>query len=238
MDFTLFLPCNMYFPCMKADPKKEAERYVKGLIEKGENQQLDFKYEISDAKKMAKTFSAFANTKGGKLLIGVKDNGKISGVSSEEEAYMAESAAHIFCKPAVNFSLKKWTVEGKNILEVQIPSSRQKPHFAKDDKGNWIAYVRVGDQNIKANRILIDVWKNEGKQRGVWLNYGKEEKILIEYLNENRMISLSKFIRIARIDRNRAEKILVKLISIKVIIVEISETTTYFLLNPLNDSTV
>ena len=58
--------------------------YIHALIAEGEHQQQDFKFEISDARKIAKTLSAFANTNGGKLLIGVKDNGKIAGVRSDE----------------------------------------------------------------------------------------------------------------------------------------------------------
>jgi predicted HTH transcriptional regulator len=211
----------------------EADRYVKRLIERGENQQLDFKFEISNARKMAKTFSAFANTEGGKLLIGVKDNGRISGVRSEEEAYMAESAAQVFCRPAVDFSMKKWVVEGKNVLEVEIPTSKNRPHFAKDERGEWIAYVRVGDQNIRANRVLVKVWKNE-RRKGVWLKYGKEEKALMDFLAENENITLSGFTRIARTNRLRAERILVKLILMKVIDVEITEKAVFFRLNPLN----
>jgi predicted HTH transcriptional regulator len=184
---------------------------------------------------MAKTFSAFANTEGGKLLIGVKDNGRISGVSSEEEAYMAESAAHVFCRPSVSFILKKWVVEGKSVLEVDIPTSMNRPHFAKDEKGEWIAYVRVGDQNIKANPILVNVWKNEGRKKGVFLNYGIEEKKLIDFLKENEKITLSRFIRIAPTNRARAERILVKLILMKVIDVEITEKAVFFRLNPLNN---
>ena len=49
--------------------------YIHALIAEGEHQQQDFKFEISDARKIAKTLSAFANTDGGRLLIGVKDNG-------------------------------------------------------------------------------------------------------------------------------------------------------------------
>ena len=56
---------------------------IEALIEQGEHQQLDFKFEVSDSKKIARTLSAFANTDGGRLLIGVKDNGNISGVRSE-----------------------------------------------------------------------------------------------------------------------------------------------------------
>ncbi|WP_302323539.1 helix-turn-helix domain-containing protein, partial [Bacteroides caecimuris] len=47
--------------------------YIHALIAEGEHQQQDFKFEISDARKIAKTLSAFANTDGGRLLIGVKD---------------------------------------------------------------------------------------------------------------------------------------------------------------------
>ena len=45
---------------------------IEALIAQGEHQQLDFKFEVSDSKKIARTLSAFANTDGGRLLIGVK----------------------------------------------------------------------------------------------------------------------------------------------------------------------
>ena len=44
---------------------------IEELIAQGEHQQLDFKFEVSDSKKIARTLSAFANTDGGRLLIGV-----------------------------------------------------------------------------------------------------------------------------------------------------------------------
>ena len=45
---------------------------IEELISQGEHQQQDFKFEVSDSKKIARTLSAFANTDGGRLLIGVK----------------------------------------------------------------------------------------------------------------------------------------------------------------------
>ncbi len=212
---------------MKTDTQK-AGQYINALIQLGENQRLDFKFEISDAKKMARTFSAFANTDGGKLLIGVKDNGRITGIRSEEEIYMAESSAHLYCKPAVEYHIRKWFVEGRCVLEIDIPASAAKPHFAPNDAGEWIAYVRVGDQNLQANSILVDFWKSQGKQRAVLLNYGKEEKMLMSYLKENERISLSKFTKIARIGKEDAEKILINLLLLKVIQMEITEKGVYF----------
>ena len=68
--------------------------YLLSLIREGEHQQQDFKYRVSDAHKLAKSVSAFANTDGGRLLIGVRDDGNMSGVRSEEEIYMMHQAAY------------------------------------------------------------------------------------------------------------------------------------------------
>ena len=63
----------------------KVSKYILDLISQGEHQNQDFKFEINDAKKIARTLVAFSNADGGKLFIGIKDNGKITGVSSEEE---------------------------------------------------------------------------------------------------------------------------------------------------------
>ena len=57
---------------------------VKKLIFEGEGVTLDFKKTITNCEKIARTMAAFANNKGGRLLIGVADDGTITGVKSEE----------------------------------------------------------------------------------------------------------------------------------------------------------
>lgn len=57
---------------------------------------------------IARSLSAFANTEGGRLLIGVKDNGKIAGVRSDEEIYMIEAAATMYCKPKVELETQTY----------------------------------------------------------------------------------------------------------------------------------
>ena len=61
--------------------------YIQQLITEGEHVHQDFKFAISDARKIAKSLSAFANTGGGRLLIGVKDNGKIAGIHDRSCSY-------------------------------------------------------------------------------------------------------------------------------------------------------
>jgi predicted HTH transcriptional regulator len=209
-----------------ADVKKL--NYIKDLIHSGEGQNLDFKFEINDAKKLARTFSAFSNTSGGKLLIGVKDNGKISGIQSDEEEYMVESAAHLYSKPGINYSVKKWFIEGKCILEVNIPESNKRPHLAPDEKGIWKAYVRVQDQNMKANRVLVSVWKNSNRKKGAFISFNKEEMALLDYLDHNGEISFSRFMKTARISPRQAEKILVNLILMDALEMVITKKSTFF----------
>lgn len=160
------------------------DNYVQELILQGEHQQQDFKFEISDARKIAKSLSAFANTDGGRLLIGVKDNGKIAGVRSDEEAYMIESAANVYCSPEVRFSMIQHRVEGRVVLEVSIPEAENKPVCAKNEENKLLAYVRIADENILASPIHIEVWKQKKGVKGKLIEYTEIEKKLLDKLSD------------------------------------------------------
>jgi len=197
--------------------------YIHKLIAQGEHQQLDFKFEIADSRKIAKTFAAFANTDGGKLLIGVKDNGVIAGVRSEEEKFMAEAAAQMYCSPNVDFEYKEWLVDGKKVLEVTIHKGNEKPYYAENEDRKWMVYIRVNDQNILANRVLINAWKRKARPEGTYINYSNKERLLLEYLEVNESVSLSKFRKLAKITVYKAENILTNFLALDIIEIEISE---------------
>lgn len=191
--------------------------YIKKLIAEGEHQQLDFKFEISDSRKIAKTLVAFANTDGGTLLIGVKDNGNIAGVRSEEEYYMVDAAARMYCMPQVSFNVRKWNIDGKAVLEVIIPKSDETPHFAEVEQKKWMAYLRVKDENILANTIQLKVWQNRKREKGIYLEFSEKEKVLLHYLEQYPSISVSKFCKVGMVSRQTAEDILANLITIGLI---------------------
>jgi len=193
---------------------------------------LDFKFEISDSKKIARTLAAFSNTDGGKLLVGVKDNGAIAGVRSDEEFYMVEGAAQLYCRPAVDFATREWTVDGKTVLEIDIPKSNNGPCSAPDKEGKWMVYIRVHDQNLLANTVLLRVWQLKNRKKGIIIRYTDKEKMLLDYLDKNGEITLTKFRKIAGISRKVAEKVLVDLITLKIIRMEITEKSIFYLINP------
>lgn len=202
---------------------------VKTLIAQGEHQQLDFKFEISDAAKIARSLVAFANTDGGKLLIGVKDNGVIAGVRSEEEKFMLENAAQRYCKPEVHFTTKPWLVDGKHVLEAIIPPSTLVPHRAPDHNGNYRAFVRVNDQNLLANGVLMKVWKKRMAGKNVHFEYTETIQELLLFLQNNRQVSLKETRQITGLSKFRAEQILSDLIILEVIEMKMTEMETTFI---------
>lgn len=204
--------------------------FIKNLIAEGEGLELDFKYQITSASKIAKTLVAFANTEGGRLLIGVKDNGNIIGVKSDEEIYMIELAAEKYCDPPVKVEMNDWTVDGKVVLEVKVLKSDQKPHYAKDENGKWLVYIRKEDENLLADKVLVEVYKREKRKQHTLIRYEKPEQLLLDYLSKNPQITFMEFCRLAKIPPRIAERVLVNLVSIGVVDVQLTGKANFFTL--------
>ncbi|WP_199118888.1 helix-turn-helix domain-containing protein [Pedobacter sp. ASV28] len=207
---------------------------IKRLILAGENVSLDFKKTISNCEKIAKTLVAFANNKGGKLLIGVADDGTIKGVKAEEEEkYMITRAAHQFCKPAIEPSFEEYLVDDKLVLVAEIPKSDTKPHYALDEQGKWWVYFRVQDKSVLASKILIEVLKKDGENEGTFIAYSEQEKALLEYLGANGRITLKEFSKLTRSAYKKAQKIIVNLILSGIILPHITEKEEYYVMADL-----
>lgn len=186
--------------------------YIHKLIAEGEHQTQDFKFEISDACKIAKSLSAFANTDGGQLLVGIKDNGKITGIRSEEEIYMIEAAARLYCTPEVECRMQTYKAEGKTVLIVQVKPSERKPVYAKDEKGKRWAYIRIKDENILATPVHLRAWKQADCPTGTLIKFTEQEQLLLNMLTQENHISLNRYCRIAHITRKEAEYLLAQFI--------------------------
>lgn len=129
-------------------------------MQRSESDTLEFKLRIDRQRKIARTLVAFANSAGGTLLVGLRDNGSVAGCRAEEEAYMVQGAAQRYCRPEVGirFRIERW--EGKEVLVVEVPASVQAPHSAQEeDSDEWTVYVRRGAANFRANRVLLEEMK-------------------------------------------------------------------------------
>lgn len=202
---------------------------IRKLILEGEGVSQDFKKTITSCEKIAKTMVSFANNRGGRLLVGVSDNGTVSGVKSEEEEkYMLTKAAHFYCKPALEPVFEEIYMDDKVVLIAEIQKSEMKPHYALGEDKKWWVYIRVKDKSVLASKIVVDVLKRENNDQGVFLEYTSKEKALLEYLNENERITSREFSSMLNLSRRRTYRILVNLVLSGVIRMHTTEKEEYY----------
>lgn len=202
--------------------------HIKKYLIAGEGEQLDFKQSVSSASKIAKSMVSFANTKGGVLLVGIRDNKSVSGVRSEEEKYMLDLAANFFCKPPLEIELREWIIEGKTVLECKIKEGKEKPYYCKGEDGKWWVYVRSNDQCLLASKTMMDFMKKQRQESSTQLELGKLETQILSLVSNANKITLKEICKKCNISKWRASKILVNLMSLGVVRNFTHEKTEYF----------
>ena len=206
-------------------------QYIHRLVAEGEHCHQDFKFEISNARKIAKSISAFANTEGGKLLIGVKDNGKIAGIRSEEEIYMIEAAANMYCQPNVEIETKNFHVEGRTVLLIEIKEASIKPIYAIDEDNKPKAYIRIADENILATPVHLKVWQHSKKHEGTLVSFTDKEQHLLNILKENENLTLNQCCKLCKTSRKTMCNLLADFIRFGLISSVFHDHKFYFRLN-------
>lgn len=186
------------------------KRYLTSLIREGEHQQQDFKYRVSDACKLAKSVSAFANTDGGRLLIGVRDDGHLSGVRSEEEIYMMHQAAYKYCRPEASIKFDTYHVDGRTIVIATVSPSERRPVCAIGEDGKTRAYIRIADENIVASPVLLAVWRDAQKPQGTMMTYTDTVRKLLDAMTGSQ--TLNQLVRRSAIPRPKVITLLARLI--------------------------
>lgn len=201
---------------------------LKSYIREGEHQRQDFKFRVDDAKKIARTLAAFANTDGGRLLIGVKDNGKVVGVNPEEEFHVIQGAASLYCKPELSVKTQIMQDDHKLVLEVTVDEVENKPVKALDENGVWKTYVRREDRTLLANKILVGVWKKERNKTSTPQAFDKDEQLILNTIKEAEEITLSKLYRVTKLKKSYVDRLLILFITWEVVSMNIGPSGTYF----------
>ncbi|MDE5629708.1 MAG: ATP-binding protein [Muribaculaceae bacterium] len=156
------------------------------LIAEGEHERQDFKFAIGDARKIARSLSAFANNSGGKLLIGVKDNGVIAGVRNEEDIYVVELAAERYCAPPQAISFSAYRTEGSvRVIIAEIAPAPERPVFVCEADGTQHAYYRVADENISAHPLMVRAWQM--RRAPIAATIGARHAKVLDFIRTNPM---------------------------------------------------
>ena len=186
---------------------------LKNLIATGESGFLEFKHKVASPEKIAKEMCAFANFKGGKILIGVSDNGEMIGTESYfEEEFWLNQAAHDLCVPPIDISIEMVHIGNRDILIVEVPETENKPVYVKNKKKRMV-YIRQADESILASDEMVEVLKNGSSDEGITFEYGEREQQLFRFLNEYSHITAKRYASLIHVTSYRASRILVNLVS-------------------------
>ena len=194
---------------------------IKDLVKQGESDQVEFKRKVKHPEKIVREMVAFANTKGGHLLIGVDDNGSVPGVKFvDEEQFLMEKAIRELSRPRLVCEVNTVSLsESRAVLHYYIPSSAKKPHYALEKpKQRWgQAYIRKADKSLQASREVCAILKGQKKEAGQGFAYGDNEKKLMNYLGNHEYVTVKEYANIAGISLRHASDILIQLTLSKVL---------------------
>lgn len=110
--------------------------FIQELISKGETSSVQFKLQVSNELSIAQEMVAFANAKGGTILIGVDDKTwEIKGLDDNDIRRLTNllvNASNEHIKPPLFIETETTIVEGKKVMAVMVPEGIDKPYKDKD----------------------------------------------------------------------------------------------------------
>lgn len=123
-----------------------------------ENFFFEFKADQETTSKLVKEISAFANTYGGYLFLGVNDDKTISGCLEWNEQRI-HSTIHDSISPTPIFDVKKFEIDGKVIYIIKIEEGKNPPYVT--NKGQIFERLSSGSFPIKESSRLNLLYKKK-----------------------------------------------------------------------------
>lgn len=206
---------------------------LKQLAALGEGANLEFKRKVPRPERIAKEIIALANTEGGRILLGVDDDGTLIGVDdAAEEEFVLRHAVMNHCWPEVAYETERVVMAPRrDVIVVNVPESAEKPHKLVANGTKGTAYVRVKEMSVEASPESIELMRNgEQDGDGVTVQFGEKESLLMRYLNDYGRITVEQFAQLANISSDRASETLIRMTKANVLRLHADRKEDYFTL--------
>jgi len=181
----------------------------------GENLQVEFKQQMPKLTRLAKTFSAFSNSSGGKVFFGVQDDGRFLPLDNPEGTLdLAQQVADFYCKPSIPIQSEFIEVgPGKRILVVEIEESGDKPIHAADahnPKDTW-PYFRSNKENLPMDKKTLRTMRRVQSENleEAYPSMNRHEQKIIESLWKTPRQTIYQLSRSSNIGTQRTKKMMV-----------------------------
>ena len=193
---------------------------LKQLCKQGEGQYLEFKQFASEPDQIVEEISGFLNSKGGQLLIGVKDDHTISGLKFPEDDLS-------FILDYIRNKIKpKFTVEHeiipvsskKAVIILRVPEGPLKPYTVlnTDPRANRV-YYRIADECVRASRELKAILRYKKLKKGLTIQYSEIEAAVLKMVENKERTTKGELVENLPFSSRTISDCLVRLVSWKVL---------------------
>ncbi|MBF0197409.1 MAG: putative DNA binding domain-containing protein [Planctomycetes bacterium] len=139
-----------------------------------ESRTQEYKQDITDIRKTAKTVVAFANGDGGTLIAGVKDRSiSVIGLSENRIDELSEklnTTLYDLISPPIFPQIYEQNIEGKSCLVIRVFPGNQKPYFINSEGIEKGVYLRIGPHTRRASDEMLEELKLQRRR----LTYDEE----------------------------------------------------------------
>ncbi len=136
------------------------EEDIKRLIAAGESSKIEFKEDTVHNDRLAIEITAFANFKGGIILLGVSDAGRIVGLTRKDNEERIMSICSSIIEPRLIPEYESLIVDGRRIAVINVETGKEKP-YAVLQQGRRAYYIRVGSTSRESTqRELMRMFQN------------------------------------------------------------------------------
>ena len=188
-------------------------RQLRRIVDQGEGAFVEFKRKAAFPEKIVREMIAFANTRGGILLVGVGDEGAIPGLKHPEDDSHEIQKALRKCHPPLPVRETFIPIgQSRSVIQYEISESTRKPHYLVSSPETKEAFVRVEDRSIKASREVREIARRAQRKKDIHFHYGDPERMLMQYLDQHKTITLKGFTELCGLKRFIASKKLVLLV--------------------------
>ena len=148
----------------------------------GENKNIEFKREIPNRhEKFLKDIVAFSNSSGGKVILGIEDDGQtVCGIGENNPFKLADAICNMIsdaCMPQITPDITAQTVEGKTVLVIDVVPGKFRPYYLKAIGKEKSSYIRNNGTSRAADARLLQELEMEGQH----VYYDTLPEIGVEY---------------------------------------------------------
>ncbi len=161
---------------------------------------LEFKRELPKNDQIIRTIIGFCNQNGGKLIIGISDNGEIEGLNIKDLEHALNSMEKAIFEatyPPIIPRIFSRRFEEKNVLEIEVSSGMSKPYYRKSEGKERGTYIRLGRSTLRATFELIKELQ--------WQSSGLSFETMPQYQANEEEIDLKKFSHFLGIRKNKGK---------------------------------